>query len=405
MSYPTDNQSNTMYNMANSFVSKIGDNKYKLKNLAYYERNDVEPGDNRYSCSKIKPVDDITFEVIDSTHININGINHELINSDWVYSSKIYYDVYQSIPKFEMDGDWWVDDKPHTSVSDGLNKNIKTPVLVVYNYNNEVGDSDERFFWGDDQWLGVEFGFKYPKLFTTRNATGKVFYIAIGIPRNNADTEKLFYTLMRSRSSTIAEDGYQVFINTLCDYFLMVDAIKYCKSTSSQNYYYPIASVSESVIRSSIIKEIDYFISGIKYKYEYSGDNDNINSMVSELEKIIYSYNENVNIKLSNNVNSIAVQIEESAIDFNSEIYSATENIREYSSVNSREMYIDQRHSTNDSGSPVNVMFNALKWDSGKFTINEISSDGGLHMRRDVSNTDDAGYVVSRIYNSTIYEV
>ena len=68
-------------------------------------------------------------------------------------------------------------------------------------------------------------------------------------------------------------------------------------------------------------------------------------------------------------------------------------------------MYIDQRHSTNDSGSPVNVMFNALKWDSGKFTINEISSDGGLHMRRDVSNTDDAGYVVSRIYNSTIYEV
>lgn len=107
MSYPTDNQSNTMYNMANSFVSKIGNNKYKLKNLAYYERNDVELvfSNDLYSCSKIKPVDDITFEVIDSTHININGINHELINSDWVYSSKIYDDVYKLIPKFEMDGD------------------------------------------------------------------------------------------------------------------------------------------------------------------------------------------------------------------------------------------------------------------------------------------------------------
>lgn len=145
ISYPTENQSNTMYNMANSFVSKIGDNKYKLKNLAYYEKND-EDTDDVYSCSKIKPVDDITFEVIDSTHININGISHELVNNDWVYSSKIYDDVYQSIPKFEMDGDWWVDDKSHTVVSDGLNKNIKTPVLVVYNYNNEVGHSDERFF-------------------------------------------------------------------------------------------------------------------------------------------------------------------------------------------------------------------------------------------------------------------
>lgn len=50
-------------------------------------------------------------------------------------------------------------------------------------------------------------------------------------------------------------------------------------------------------------------------------------------------------------------------------------------------------------------MFNALTWDSGKFTINEISPDGGLHMRRDISNKDDAGYVVSRIYNSTIYEL
>ena len=231
--------------------------------------------------------------------------------------------------------------------------------------------------------------------------------MAIAVPQIDNSSENYYYALVPNELSNdmnvhpSSQEAKQYMINTMCMYFIILDSIKYCQSTSSQKWYYPNAIVSESRVDALYLTNISYLIQGVKY--QYNGDFTELNKPLSD---IIYEYNEDVNIKLVNNAKSVLDIVKESANIFNNEVYKNTESLRTFSSVNSKQMYIDLRYSDVADQEPLSTLFHSIMMGGNdKFTIAGSYVAGYLRTSAG-ENEADEGYNLAKFYNnSPIYEV
>lgn len=119
---------------------------------------------------------------------------------------------------------------------------------------------------------------------------------------------------------------------------------------------------------------------------------------------VIYGYDENVDIVLSNNTES--VNLEDKIIEFNNTIQSSIANLKEFSSVNSREMFIDIKHRHDNNYPLENILSAITRGNNNKFTISETDFNGYYNTRYDSNGNEiDEGEKLSKLYSSTIYEI